>query len=499
MIFLGIDISATGTRALALDLESAAVLAESFSPHRWIEGLPEGHREQDPLRWVEAVDHAVRHCLAGIPAQREKIAGIGVSSCTQGIVVLDRENRVVRPTKMPGDFSAKRQAEEIARAFGGSPGMIELAGNPLSADCAAAQCLWLKQHEPYHFQRAALILSIKDFINYWLTGEVATDAGMASASGLLDVRQRQWSADICSLIDLRLPEWLPPIKPSLDPCGSLRKALADGWGLDPQTVVSLGSGAPMLSSLAAGCVAPEKVSLELGTSGTLSGVSRTPSVDLRGEVAALCDATGQWLASAITANAVTAPEMVRRHYGWSPEAFEEMIAASSPGAEGLLLLPYVTGEKTPNLPEASGVLHGITLDNFTPANLARATTEGVALGLGYGLSRMRELGFDPQEIQLTGIGAGSQVTRQLLADVFGTSVVALSSPQGAAFGAAFHAALVFFRHSGETLTIDEMAQYLVIVDESTRCQPNPSNHSLYQDLISRQQYLVDTLHPAGFL
>jgi xylulokinase len=112
---------------------------------------------------------------------------------------------------------------------------------------------------------------------------------------------------------------------------------------------------------------------------------------------------------------------------------------------------------------------------------------------------MRELGFEPREIQVTGAGSGSKITRQLLADVFGVPVVGLSSPQGPAFGAAIHAALVFFRHSGETLQFEEMAQYLVSVDESTRCVPNNSLHSLYQDLISRQQYLVDTLHPAGFL
>lgn len=499
MFFLGIEIGTTNTRALALDLESARVMAEAVSPHRWIEGLPDGHREQDPVNWIEAVDLAVRACLDQMGPSRGKIAALGVSGNLQGIVVLDRDNRVVRPTKMAGDFSARRQAEEIARAFGGRPGMIELVGNPLAADSAAAQCLWLKQHEPYHFQRAAAIMPIKDFINYWLTGEVATEPGIASGTGMFDVRQRKWSNDVCSLIDSRLLDMLPKISSSIEPRGLLRKPLADAWGVDAQTIVSQGGGTQMLSCLAAGCVASGRVSLELGNTGVLSGIAHAPCVDLRGEVSALCDSTGQWLATVVTANAVAAPEMVRRHYGWSVEQMEQMVASSSPGADGLLFLPYVTGEKTPNLPEASGVLHGVTLDNFTPANVARATAEGVSLGLGYGLGRMRELDFDPQEIQVTGSGSGSKVTRQLLADVFGVPVVGLASPQGAAFGAAIHAAMVFFRHSGETLQFDEMAQYLVVVDENTRCQPNAALHTHYQDLISRQQYLVDTLHPAGFL
>lgn len=499
MYFLGIEIGVTGTRAVVLDLEGARLAAEATCAHRWVEGLPDGHREQDPVGWIEAVDRCVRRCVETLGAERSKIAAVGVSGTLQGIVVLDAENRVVRPTKMAGDFSAKKQAEEIGRAFGGAPGMIELAGNPLGADSPAAQCLWLKQHEPYHFQRAAAIMPIKDFINYWLTGEVATEPGVASGSGMFDVRRRVWSADVCSLIDSRLIEMLPKVRSSIEPLGLLRKALADTWGLDPQIIVSQGGGAQMFSCLAAGCVASGRVSLELGNTGVLSGIASVPCVDLRGEVSALCDSTGQWLATVVTANAVAAPEMVRRHYGWSPEQMEQMIAAGAPGSDGLLFLPYVTGEKTPNLPEASGVLHGINLDNFSPQNVARATAEGVSLGLGYGLSRMRELGFDPREIQVTGVGSGSHVTRQLLADVFGVPVVGLASPQGSAFGAAIHAALVFFRHSGETLQFEEMAQYLVVVDESTRCQPNGSLHTMYQDLISRQQYLVDTLHPAGFL
>ena len=499
MFFLGIEVGTTGTRAVTLDLESARIVAEAVSPHRWIEGLPDGHREQDPVNWIEAVDRSVRECLEKIGASRSKIAAIGVSGSLQGIVILDRDNRVVRPTKMAGDYSARRQCDEISRSFGGGPGMIEMAGNPLAPDSAAAQCLWLKQHEPYHFQRAAAIMPIKDFINYWLTGEVATEPGIASGTGMFDVRNRTWSQDICSLIDSRLLEMLPRVASSIEPRGALRKSLADSWGLDPHLIVSQGGGTQMLSCLAAGCVASGRVSLELGITGVLSGIANAPCIDLRGEVSALCDATGQWLATVVTANAVAAPEMIRRHYGWSPEQMEQMVAASSPGADGLLFLPYVTGEKTPNLPEATGVLHGITLDNYTPANVARATAEGVSLGLGYGLGRMRELGFDPREIQVTGAGSGSKVTRQLLADVFGVPVVGLASPQGAAFGAAIHAALVFFRHSGETLRFEEMAQYLVVVDEATRCMPNASLHNLYQDLISRQQYLVDTLHPAGFL
>jgi len=176
-----------------------------------------------------------------------------------------------------------------------------------------------------------------------------------------------------------------------------------------------------------------------------------------------------------------------------------MVASVSPGADGLLLLPYFTGELIPRLPDGTGVLHGINAENFTPAHLARAAAEGVALGLGYAMSRLRDLGFDPSEIRLLGPGVLSPVMRQLLADVFGAPVMTVSSRQGAAVGAAMHAAVGFFNQCGESLGFEEIASYLVTGDASSRCDPDPQTHELYQEMMSRQQYLVDTLHPAGFV
>lgn len=163
------------------------------------------------------------------------------------------------------------------------------------------------------------------------------------------------------------------------------------------------------------------------------------------------------------------------------------------------MLPYFTGENMPRLPEGCGVLHGMTAENFTPAHMARAAAEGVALGMGYAMSCLRDLGFDPPEIRLLGPGVVSPTMRQLLADVLGAPVVPVSSRQGAAVGAAMQAAVCFFHECGESLDFAEVASYLVAGDGGARRDPNPSVHEFYQELMSRQQYLVDTLHPAGFL
>jgi xylulokinase len=499
MHFLGIEISHGGTRAVALDLEAAAVCAEAFVPHAWVEGLPAGFREQDPALWIDAVNRVVIQCLSQMGEARERVAAIGVAGPQRGLVLLDDANRIIRPAKMSGDLSVKRQADEIARAFGGSPGLIELVGQSPGVDSAAAECLWLKQHEPYHFQRAASLLTAQDFISYWLSGERITEAGSASATGLFDIRKRTWSAELIEFIDPGLAALLPPVSVSHQPRGTIRQALAREWGLSELVQVSSGSGSAMLSALAAGCVEPGTVAVEMSSTGLVMGTGIEPVIDLRGEIQPFCNATGGWLGTGSVSNVSVAPEILRRHYGWSFEEYEANVSSVQPGADGLLMLPYFTGETIPKMPEGTGVLHGITPGNFTPAHLARAAAEGVVLGIGYVMSRFRDLGFDPPEIRLLGPGAASPVTRQLLADALGTPVAPVSSTHGAAMGAAMQAAVSFFHESGESLGFSEIATYLVSGNPAFRCEPNMEAHELYQEMISKQQYLVDTLHPAGFL
>jgi xylulokinase len=497
MHFLGIEISHGGTRALVMDLDAREVRSEAWAPHTWIEGLPAGVREQDPAQWLLAVDRAVRRALVGI--DRTQVAAIGVAGPQRGLVLLDPNDRLVRPAKLAGDTSVKRQADEIARAFGGAPGLIELAGQAPGVESAAAECLWLRQHEPYHFQRAACFLTAQDFVAYWLTGERATEPGSASASGLFDIRRRGWCGELLDFIDPGLQSRLPELRTSDALRGMLRPALASDWGLPQQVRVAAGSAEPMLAALAAGCVADGTVAVELGSRGVIFGAGDAPVIDFRNEIIPLCSATGTWLGHAASANTAVVPEVLRRHYGWSPERYEAMISSVSPGADGLLLLPYFTGESIPRLPDGTGVLHGMTPDNFTPAHLARATAEGTALGIGYAMGRLRELGFEPPEIRLLGPGAHSPVTRRIMADVLGAPVLPVSTHQGAAVGAAMQAAVAFFRDNGESIGFAELASYLVAGDAASRCEPDPATHAIYQDMISRQQYLVDTLHPAGFL
>ena len=499
MQFIGIEIGTNGTHAVILDLDSAEILTEAFVSHSWIEGLPPGYREQHPTSWIEYTDRVIRECLAHPSVNKKQIAAIGVAGPKRGLVLLDEQNRIIRPTKLDGDISVHKQSEEISRAFGGAPGMLELIGQSPGIDSAAAECLWLKQHEPYHYQRASAILSVQDFIAYWLTGERASEPGSASTSGLFDLRQRKWSGELINFIDPDLGNLLPPLGASDQPRGIIRSSLAREWGISELVQIGAGSGTPQLTTLAAGCVTHGSVALELGARGSIVAVGQEPVIDLRNEITPLCSASGSWLGMACSPNTSLAPEVLKRHYGWSTAEFEKMVASVSPGADGLLCLPYFAPESIPRLPESCGVLHGINPGNFTPAHLARATAEGVVFGMSYAMSRLRDMGFDPPEIRLLGEGAKSPVMRQLLADALGTAVVPVFSKQGAAVGAAMQGAVAFFNQCGESLGFEEICNYLVAGNQEERCEPNFDNHELYLDLMARQQYLVDTLHPAGFL
>ncbi|MEM1082718.1 MAG: FGGY family carbohydrate kinase [Verrucomicrobiota bacterium] len=497
MHFIGIDIDHELTRAVALDLETAVFTAEATAPHAWIEGLPEGYREQDPAGWIAAVGEVVKEVVAHLGERRKDVVAIGITAPSGGMVVLDEGNRIVRPAKLGSDRSARREVGEIGRAFGGGPGLLELTGNALNAGSLGAQALWLKRHEPYHFQRAASLMAPQDFIGYWMTGEHGTSAATAASTGLFSVVKREWCQELVDFIDGRLGSMLSAGIAPGSPRGVLRKALAHEWGLQGEVLVAAGASGEAAALFAAGAARPGEVVADLAADGSLSAISAEAMVDFRGEGTVGCDLAGHAFTRMPLINTVAAEEMVRRHYGWSESEAEEALASTRPGAEGLLFLPYLRGEKVPKMKEGKGVFHGITLDNFTPGNVARAVAEGVALGYGYALGRLREMGCQPTFVRLTGDpGPG---TTQLLSDVLGCPVAPVSRSGGPLLGGLMQAAVAYFHQNGEMLGFDEIAGYVVTIDEDKQCDPVMLRHEKYQELIGRQQYLATTLHTGGFL
>ena len=497
--YLGIDSGTQSTKAIVLDFETRKILASAHRKYELIEGLPAGHLEQNPQDWLDAVDGCIQECVQKLGADKSKIAGIGVSGQQHGLVVLDAKDQVVRPAKLWCDTSTVAQCEQIAHEFGGQPGCIHLAGNAMLPGYTIPKLLWLKQNEPQNFAQVTSILLPHDYINFHLSGVKRMEYGDASGMGILNVRTREWCPEICDFIDKRVLEMLPPLGSSNAVHGTLRPELARKWGLSESVIISAGGGDNMMGAIGTGNVKPGVITASFGTSGTLYGVASEPVVDGQGEVAAFCDSTDQWLPLVCTMNVTVVTEQVREMFGWSLPQLEEAVSSAPAGADGITFLPYLNGERTPNLPNGTGVLHGLRTTNMTPQNIARAAVEGATLGLAYGLKRFRELGMNPTEIRLTGGGSQSKAWRQIAADAFNSEVVTLATAEGAALGAAVQAAFALLHRDGKVSGYEELTSRLVTLDESTRCKPDGAKVALYEERLQKLSGLTRRLHEVEYL
>lgn len=494
MLSIGIDSGTQSTKAIVLDLDSGAIVAQASRHHDLIPGLPPGHLEQHPEDWWQALDGAVRECLDTLGDRRDQVRAIGVSGQQHGLVVLDADDAVIRPAKLWCDTSTVSQCEAFENAFGGKAGLIERSGNAMLPGYTIPKLLWLKENEPDAFARVASFLLPHDYLNFRLTGVKRMEYGDASGSGILNVRTRQWDLDLVRFVDPRVESMLPELGSSNAVHGTLAPAVAAAWGLGGEVLVSSGGGDNMMGAIGTGNLGGGVVTASFGTSGTLYACSENPIVDPAGEVAAFCDSTDRWLPLVCTMNVTVVTEQVRGWFGWDLARLESEIASVPAGAAGISFLPYLNGERTPNLPRGCGVLHGLGASSATPAALARAAMEGATLGLGYGLRRFAELGVSPSEIRLTGGGSKSPGWRQIAADVFGVPVVGLATAEGAGLGAAIQAAFVAGAGSLEAL-----AGRLVALDESTRCQPIAENVAVYREAQARQDALTTLLRENGWL
>lgn len=499
MLSLGIDSGTKSTKTLVLDIESGKVLALAQRTYGTIEGLPPGHVEQDPQTWLDAAEATIAECLEKIGKRRSEICAIGVGAQQHGLVALDEANQPLRPAKLWCDVSTEPQCEEFNKKFGGPEGLIERIGNPMLPGYTAPKLLWLKENEPSNFARLTSVLLPHDYLNLWLTGERQMEYGDASGTGLMDVRTRKWCEPILKFIDPKLESMLPPLRSSKRPAGLLRSVLREQWGLAEDALVSAGSGDNMMSAIGTGNIRPGVVTVSLGTSGTICAFAEEPVIDPRGEVAAFCDATDHWLPLTCTMNVAVATEQVRELFGWDIPTIEKRVAAVPPGAGGILFLPYLQGERTPNLPASSGVFHGLTTENMKPDFMARAVVEGVTLGLAYGLRRFKDLEIVPAEIRLTGGGSKSAVWRQIATDVLGVPTVALKVTEGAALGAAIHGAWTYCQVKGKPISLEKLVDDLVLVEKKTRVEPGKAASLLYGELLLKRIDLTKKLRTAGYL
>ena len=490
---LGIDLGTQSLKTLFYDFDAREIVAAASAPLE-LERRADGSAEQRVEWWTEAL----RACLRQIPEDvRGSVRAIGVSGQQHGFVALGAEGEVLAPVKLWCDTSTQAQADAIERACGGRERCIESAGNPVLVGYTASKIRWLEEVEPDRYRRLATILLPHDYLNYVLTGRASMEYGDASGTGFLDVRRRQWSERLLTAVDPRrdLTECLPPLLAAGELAGTTADSVGGDYGLPAGVPVATGGGDNMMAAVGTGNVTAGKLTMSLGSSGTLFAYADAPIVDPNGEIAAFCSSTGGWLPLVCTMNCTLGTELIGSLIGRAARDLDGEIAGIEPGAGGLITLPFFNGERTPNLPHGKGCVLGLSSHNCSPPHLLRSAVEGATFALRYGLDRLHELGVTASEIVLTGGGANSAVWRQIVADVCRRPVTILKQTEGASFGAALQALWAFRRREDASASVADIVGEHLSRDDALSAEPETVAADVYSEHYAAYQQAVRNVTP----
>ncbi|MFH1945213.1 MAG: xylulokinase [Acidobacteriota bacterium] len=496
MFAVGVDSGTQSTKVYIIDFEGN-LLGRGTAPHAMLPKTSPGASEQDPGVWIEAFDTAFRQALMDASEKHgfysKDIVCLGVSGQQHGCVPLDKEGVPIRPARLWNDTSTVGETEELVQKLGGPEEFINKLGIGLAVGFTASKILWLKKNEPENYRHLHTVLLPHNYLNFVLTGKRHMEYGDASGTGLMDIRSRRWSEEAVGAIGDELFDRLPPLTHPREPVGFMKKDIAEKFGLK-NVLVASGGGDNMMGAIGTGNTHPGVCTLSLGTSGTVYSYFDEAFSDPDGEIAAFCDSTGGWLPLLCTMNVTNTTEHLKSLLMLSNEDLEKEASLSPPGADGLVFLPFFNGERVPVLPDAQGVLFGMTAHNMTASHLARSFMEGSILNLGYGFARMKSMGLRPTEIRATGGGANSLTWLQITADIFRTPVVTLRESEAAAFGAAIQSIWNWYHTNGETIGISDLTDRCVKLNPK-RIEPDPGTESLYVKRQDRFNALWQTLKP----
>ncbi|WP_368448607.1 xylulokinase [Cobetia amphilecti] len=504
-MWVGVDCGTQSTKVVIVDPACGSIVAQGQRSHALQEGA-NGRREQDPQDWVAALEGAFDDALAISRLDPQRIAAIGVSGQQHGMVVLDEAGVPLHPAKLWCDTETSEHNAALVEALGGEAGCLETLGLVLQTGYTASKLAWLREQHPERYQRIASILLPHDYLNFWLTGERVAEYGDASGTGYFDTRRRCWHQDVFAQIapELDARRVLPRLIESHEPAGRIRSEVAARFGLRDDVIVSSGGGDNMMSAIGTGNIAPGRVTLSMGTSGTVCAWSADYPVGCDPQVASFSASDGGWLPLVCTMNVTSATTRVREIFGFDIATFSAQVASAPRGAEGVQVLPFFNGERVPMLPRAQASFHGLDSRNATPANLCRATMEGASYGLRYALECMGPLANEARQIRLVGGGAKSPLWRQMLADILGLEVVCPQVTEAAALGAAIQAGWCLGQ-SGDagkgrpSETLEQLCERLVALDHATLAQPQAEGVAAYRKGYADYRTLLASEHgiPAG--
>ena len=471
MIFLGIDVGTSATKALAIN-ERGTILAEASHSYQSSHPQPTWS-EQNPEKWWNAVVLTIQEVVRRAGIKPADVPAIGLTGQMHGAVFLDKNDKVIRPAILWNDQRTTNECAEIEKAAGSREALVKLVANRAITGFTAPKILWLRNNEPQHFERTAKVLLPKDYVRLRLSGEYATDVSDASGYLLLDVANRRWSSELLRCLDLDM-NLLPNCYESVEHTGRLTASAAQLLGLSTDCIVVGGAGDCPAGAIGTGIVTSGTLSTSIGTSSVMMVHSDEFAIDPEGRIHTICHAVpGKWMMMGVNLSGggclqwfrqtlcghVTSESEVDRMYRMLAEEASGVPA----GSDGLMFLPYLSGERTPHFDaDARGCFIGLTLAH-TRGHMVRALMEGVAYNMTHSLQIMRGLSVPVSEIRASGGGSQSDIWRQIQADCFGQTVTSVTADQGPAFGAALIAAV----GAGAFATVEEACAAAVHVTKAT--------------------------------
>ncbi len=499
-IVIGLDIGTSGTKGIAVDA-GGQLLASALVEYPLSNPKP-GWAEQDPADWRRAALAVLSELAARLGPKAKDVKALGLTGQMHGSVFLDADNNVLRPAILWCDQRTVKQCDKITATVSAER-LIEMVCNPALTGFTAPKILWVRENEPDVYEKTRRVLLPKDYVRFCLTGEFATDVADASGTLLFDVRNRTWHAELMSMLGID-PAWMPRAYEGPEVTGHLTARAAEATGLPAGIPVVAGGGDQAAGGIGCGIIRRGIISSALGTSGVVFAFADDVHLDPAGRVHTFCHSVpGKWHVMGVMLSAGGAlrwfrdalcePEKIAAaERGVDPYEIITAEADRVPlGAEGLMFLPYLTGERTPHKdPYARGAFVGLSL-RHARAHMARAVLEGVSYGMRDSLEIVREMGIAVEQVRASGGGAKSAVWRQMQADVYGSPLVTINVDEGPAFGAALLATVA----AGLYDSVEEACDAAISVRET--CAPDADRARAYDRWFNEYQQAYRALAP-GF-
>ena len=483
MLYIGVDLGTSAVKLLLMD--SDGKIQNIVSKEYPLYFPNPGWSEQRPEDWYDQTMEGIKELLQ--EADKSKVAGISFGGQMHGLVILDKEDRVIRPAILWNDGRTGKETDYLNEVIGREK-LSQYTANIAFAGFTAPKLLWVRKNEPDNFEKIEKIMLPKDYIAYQLTGIHCTDVSDASGMLLFDVKNRRWSQEMCDICGISMSK-LPQCFESYEPVGRVRPQIAKELGIPENVIVAAGAGDNAAAAVGTGTVGDNKCNISLGTSGTIFISSQNFRVDSHNALHSFAHADGSYHLMGCMLSAASCNKWWMDEILGTGDYGKEQAAIKNLGRNHVFFLPYLMGERSPhNDPDARGVFLGMTMDT-TRTDMTQAVLEGVAFALRDSLEVAKSLGIHLERTKICGGGAKSPLWRKMIANILNLKVDAIESEEGPALGGAMLAAVA----CGEYASVEEIADKVVKVTETIL--PGPELAQRYDERYAQFKEIYPACRP----